>query len=243
MQLQKTKVSIRKYLLLLFVTLFLLPAGIRAGIAIPSDTAKVEVRHPDLKKIDGYRQQKAFKYARTSGRINPFRMIPQWLRNAIVRFLKMIFTPGSAELLLVILLAIAVVAFILRVNNINPISLFRRKPGDLQPLFETGNENISEMDFPLLIGKAEIQGNFRLAVRYQYLQLLATLAVNGKIELREGKTNHEYIRELNNKAPGNIFSQLVYGFEFVWYGEFLPDENQYFQISSAFDEFRKSMQE
>jgi hypothetical protein len=155
----------------------------------------------------------------------------------------MVFSSGSAELYLGILLVLAVIAIVMRVNDINPIALFRRKNRTIQPAYETGNENISEMDFPVLIDQAVQQNNYRLAVRYHYLQSLSMLAGFGEIELREGKTNREYIQEIKNNEARTIFRNLVYGFEFVWYGEFLPNEKQYLQLSSAFVTFSKSLQE
>lgn len=229
--------------MILLLSLFLFPAGIRAEITIPADTSKLEIRLPDSKKIAEYKQQKAFRYSRGNGKINPLWMIPMWLRDKISRFMKMVYNAGSAELYLVILLAFAIIAIVLKVNEINPIALFRRKTRNLKPVYETGNENISGMDFPVLIDQAIKQQNYRLAVRYLYLQSLAELSGLGQIELREGKTNREYLREIKNSEARNVFSKLVYSFEFVWYGEFLPDEKQYSLLSSAFVAFHKSLQE
>ena len=99
------------------------------------------------------------------------------------------------------------------------------------------------MDFPVLIEQATRQGNYRLAVRYHYLQSLALLAMAGKIQLRDEKTNRQYLSELGTGETRNIFAGLVYGFEFVWYGEFVPDEMQYQRINEAFVEFQKSLAE
>ncbi len=235
--------SIKKLLLFLFISLFLLPASSGAEIVIPGDSSSVTIRLPDKLKIAEYKNQEAFNYSKHTGQLNVFKMVPGWLRDAIYRFLKTIYNAGSTELVLVILLAVAIIAIILKMNDINPIALFRRKKRNLQPLFEIGKENIGEMDFPLLIEKAVHQQDFRLAIRYHYLQSLNGLAGMGKIELREGKTNREYLHEISNVELQKFFGQLVYGFEFVWYGEFLPDEKQYEMLSSAFVEFKKSLQE
>jgi len=236
-------VSIRKLLLFLFINLLLLNAISRAEIAIPSDSSSVTIRLPDKEQIVEYGNQEDFNYARHAGQPGVLQIIPGWLRDVISRLIKTIYTAGSAELFLVILLAVAIVAIILKVNDINPVALFRRKKRKLQPLFEIGKENIGEMDFPLLIETAVKQNNFRLAIRYQYLQTLNLLAEIGRIELREGKTNREYLHEISNVELQKFFGQLVYGFEFVWYGEFLPDEKQYEMLDSSFREFKKSLRE
>ncbi len=234
--------SIRILLLFLFINLFLLPATTRAEIVIPGDSSSVSIRLPDKQSVAEYKNQDDFNYARHNGQPGTLQFIPGWLRNAISRLIQTIYNAGSAEIFLVILLAVAIVAVILKVNDINPVALFRRKKQNLQPLFEIGKENIGEMDFPLMIEKAITQNNFRLAIRYHYLQSLNLLAGIGKIELREGKTNREYLEEISNADLQKHFVQLVYGFEFVWYGEFLLNENQYEKLNSAFVEFKKSLQ-
>jgi len=239
----KTKVSIRKTILLLFITLFLLPAGRGADIAVQPDTASINIRLPDAEKIAEYREQKAFDYSQKEGNFSFQKMLLQWLLDKFNWVFRLFNHAGSVELFLVILIALAIIAIILRINNINPIALFRRKNQALQPVYGIGKENISRMDFPVLIDQATRLGNYRLAVRYHYLQTLAMLAMAGKIQPRDEKTNRQYLSELGSGEIRNVFAQLVYGFEFIWYGEFVPDELQYQQISSAFVEFQKSLAE
>jgi hypothetical protein len=236
-------VSIRKHiLLLLFIALFLLPAGRGADIDIQSDTTGIQIRLPDAKNMADYRDQKAFNYERKRGNNSFLLMIRQWLLDKIGRLFILFNHAGRIELLLAIMIALAVIAVILRINDINPIALFRRKNRTLQPVFDTGKENIAGMDFPLLIGQAANQGNYRLAVRYHYLQTLAMLATAGQIQHRDEKTNREYISELGNSETRKIFSRLVFGFEFIWYGEFVPDQDQYLRLSAAFVSFQKLLQ-
>jgi hypothetical protein len=242
-QLLKTKVNIRKHIVLvLFFTLFLLPAGRGADITVPPDTTRIQIRVPDARNIAVYRNQKAFNYERKTGNNSISLMIRQWLYNILGRLVRLFDHEGSVELLLVILIALAVTAVILKVNNINPIALFRGKNRTLQPAFEIGKENIGQMDFAVLIAQATKQGNYRLAIRYHYLQTLAMLAMAGKIRPRDEKTNREYISELGNGETRNSFARLVYGFEFIWYGEFVPDEVQYLRLKMAFVSFQEGLQ-
>jgi hypothetical protein len=235
-------VSIRKHtILVLFITLFLLPAGKGHDIAVQPDTSRIQIRVPDAGNIAGYRKQKAFNYERKSGNNSIMLMIRQWLYDKIGRLFKLFDHAGRIELLLVILLALAATAFILKVNNINPIALFKGKNRALQPVYEIGKENIGLTDFPVLIDQAIKQQNYRLAVRYHYLQTLAILAMAGKIQARDEKTNREYLLELGTGETRNSFAGLIYGFEFIWYGEFVPDEDQYLRLKAAFVSFQKSL--
>ena len=235
--------SIKKHiLLLLFITLFLFPAGKGADIAFLTDTTSIKVRLPDAKHIAGYRDQKSFDYQQKIGNYSLQKMLQRWIFNKIGYLFKLFNHAGSIELFLAILIVLAIIAIILKINNINPIALFRQKDHILQPSFNIGNENIADMNFPVLIEQAIKQQNYRLAVRYHYLQTLAMLAMAGKIQPGDEKTNRQYLSELGSGETRLIFAQLVYGFEYIWYGEFIPDEKQYFIVSSAFIEFKKSLE-
>ncbi len=236
--------NIRKHILiLLFSAFFLLPAGKSADIAFQPDTTVVSIRLPIAKHIAEYHKQKAFNYERKYGSNRLWAFLRQWLFDKINRLFNVFDHPGSIEIFLIILITLAIIAIILKINNINPIALFMRKDQIVLPSFNIGNENIADMNFPDLIGKACKQGNYRLAVRYQYLETLAILATAGKIKLRDQTTNRQYLSELGSGEISNIFAKLVYGFEFTWYGEFIPDEKQYLRISAAFIDFKKTLQE
>ena len=234
---------IKKAIRILVLLLFLYPAGTRADLAMPADSSMIEIRLPDPQSIAEYKKQNEFQYKSGNGTFNILRLLPSWIRNAIVRFFEIVYNAGSAEIFLVILLVIAITAIILKANEINPITLFRKKTHNIQPAYTTGNAQIQDMNFQELIDQAADQRNYRLAVRYQYLQSLSKLAGTGEIELREGKTNRDYITEIKNPEIRRFFVTLVHGFEFTWYGEFLPDENQYSQLCSAFVTFNKLVQE
>jgi hypothetical protein len=237
-------VNIKKHFIVLLLGIFfLLPAGRGADIAFSADTTQIKVRLPDARHIAAYRDQKEFNYTRKAGNYSFQSMLQRWLFDKLKWLFRLFDHAGSVELFLVILIALAIIAVILKINNINPIALFRRKNQALQPSYDIGNENIAQMDFPVLIDQSIRQGNYRLAVRYHYLQTLVMLAMAGKIQPRDEKTNRQYVSELGSGETRNVFARLVYGFEFIWYGEFVPDEMQYQRISEAFIEFQKSLAE
>ncbi len=77
-----------------------------------------------------------------------------------------------------------------------------------------------------LIAQAAANKNFRLAVRYLYLQCLQKLADAGAVQLSANKTNYQYVHELSSKPYGNDFAAVTLNYEYVWYGKFeLSEEN------------------
>jgi len=99
----------------------------------------------------------------------------------------------------------------------------------------------SESDLESLIRQALQAGNYRLAVRYKYLQTLYKLAAKKMVELAVDKTNYQYVREISNYKYQNEFAALTLNYEYVWYGEFEIEENIYRRIETGFSQFNSKL--
>jgi hypothetical protein len=95
----------------------------------------------------------------------------------------------------------------------------------------------NDSDFDALIRQAKAAGNYRLAVRYHYLQTLHRLAAKNYLSLAADKTNYQYVSEISNLQYRNEFASLTLSYEYVWYGEFAIEENIYRKIESGFSGF------
>ena len=84
-------------------------------------------------------------------------------------------------------------------------------------------ENIHEMDFEKLIQSAIEEKDYRKAVRLFYLSTLKKLADKNIIDWQPGKTNYDYLLEIKTQSIQPIFKELNYFFQYVWYGDFPVD--------------------
>ena len=91
-----------------------------------------------------------------------------------------------------------------------------------------------------LLRNAIRSGNYRLAVRYLYLQLLTRLSDKRYIEINKNKTNYEYVTELRKHSFANEFASLTLKYEYVWYGEYPVDQKLFEQLQSNFTDFQKN---
>ena len=97
------------------------------------------------------------------------------------------------------------------------------------------SEKLSSVtDFSKLISMALASKNYRLAIRYQYLQLLQKMSLKGIIEFTPDKTNHEYVTELAGKSYKKDFAAITLQYEYAWYGEFEIDEHTYEKVQQEF---------
>ena len=92
-------------------------------------------------------------------------------------------------------------------------------------------------DYLKLIHQSVSSENYRLAVRYHYLQTLQKLSAKGLILFSVDKTNHQYITELSDKFYKNEFLRLTKAYEYIWYGGFVTNLIMYNTIELNFKNF------
>jgi hypothetical protein len=109
-------------------------------------------------------------------------------------------------------------------------------------VFKESNEDIREMDLPTAIRQAEEEGNYRLALRLQYLNSLRKLSDRNIINYAINKTNYDYARELTGTPYANSFARVTLLYEFGWYGEFEVTREMYDKIRSIFAEHLQLIQ-
>lgn len=189
-------------------------------------------------KIDSYRSKPAYNYEQnpeyeddTLQRI--FMRLSKWLEGILGEGGYSIFT----DFLYYGFMFVAVVGLIfiiLRAQGHNPFSRSERvTKTELEA--DTIDENSSVESIDKLIQKAESQGEYRLAIRLQFLKTLRLLDDNEHIVWRSGKTNHEYLNEIESSIVKNNFDNLSYVYEYSWYGQFdIENETQYFQLREGF---------
>jgi hypothetical protein len=138
-------------------------------------------------------------------------------------------------------LAIAFVLFILYQLFLTQ-GAFKRKAKSKDAVAEVEEEIITnESDFDALIRQALQIGNYRQAVRYQYLRTLHLLADKNMVQLAPDKTNFQYVNEITDYNNHQIFKALTLNYEYVWYGEFEIDKNIYDKIESNFKGFNQKI--
>jgi len=95
-------------------------------------------------------------------------------------------------------------------------------------------ENIFEINYDKEIDKAQTAGNYRLAVRLQFLKLLRSLAEKQIIQYAPARTNFDYLVQLHKSNWYHDFFRLTRHYEYVWYGQFPIDLHQYTQVSNEY---------
>ena len=141
-----------------------------------------------------------------------------------------------------LLLAVVFVCFILY-RLFFAEGFFQRSYSRIHPVAlpdEDDNPSASA-DYAKLIAQAVESRNYRMGIRYHFLQSLQKLSSKGAIEFARDKTNHEYVVELSGKKYKNSFVSLTLNYEYVWYGEFEIDEKAFMLLQSKFKQFNNEV--
>lgn len=108
---------------------------------------------------------------------------------------------------------------------------------DDYPDLERLEADLADMDVDPFLRKAELDGNYHLAVRLHFLSLLKTLNEAGHIQWKKDHTNRVYINQMRGHAGFPTFQHLTRTFERVWYGDQHPPHAEYVRIREQYIEF------
>jgi len=97
-------------------------------------------------------------------------------------------------------------------------------------------EDISLNNLEELIAVSAERKDYKLAVRYLFLKSLKLLSEKEIIELRNNKTNYQYLAEIKNNRISSAFQNATARFEWIWYGDFPVDEKVMKSSQNDFNE-------
>lgn len=149
-------------------------------------------------------------------------------------------TPWNSEVLRVVsyVFITAVIIFLLYLVMTNvSIRDFKIKKGELKANdVDAPLENIEDLNIHDLLQQSIREGNFRLAVRLYYLDLLKKLNETGIITWKKDKTNRDYLTEifLKNYHFDDV-KKLTLAYEQVWYGEHILNSEVFQRLANNFE--------
>jgi hypothetical protein len=146
----------------------------------------------------------------------------------------------TLEIIIYALLGIGALYLLIRFLIENPMNrVFKSEETSIET-FNYSEENITEVNFDQLIKQAINEGNFRLATRFLYLKSLKILTKNNIIEWHFDKTNSDYLNEIRNAETRQLFKKASYVYDYVWYGEFPLDQQQFEYNQQHFVQLQKA---
>jgi len=133
---------------------------------------------------------------------------------------------------------IFIVWFIVRTNPGNQI--MRQHDASKVTLTEE-EEILMTQNLQKMAEEAIDNEQYRLAIRYLYLNCIKRLDLKGIINYANDKTNFEYLKEIESNELSRIFKQLTIAYEQIWYGQMQFDETYFQNLNQQFETFHNTL--
>lgn len=233
----------------LWVLLILLPFF--AGIYSQSDRlAQNPAEHWEVNfdetELEKWKKEKEFDYLVQETSTSWWTQFKGWLNVKYEELLKWIFgsyTPGSIAsyfivalpyLLLILSLAIMSWLFV-RLYPVYGSPGNTRKKAEIY--FSEEEKIVKSEDIQELIHKSVQNKNYRLAVRYYFLNSLQKLDELKIIQYKTEKTNADYLSEISTEELSRSFGRITRIYEYIWYGDFHVTEEEFKMAENTFLKF------
>lgn len=219
---KKTRKNIINKLIIILLFFGLSCVGLSAQEnTVASETAVQETREFNESRIQELKESGDFDYVES--REEPPSLL-QRIMSFINNFIRQVFMAATGtpvgRLFLYIALFILLIVAIIKIFSINVKDVFYGSADKGKTDFEFLEENLHELDLDKLLAEALVKEDFRLAIRIEYLKALRSLSEAQIIDWEQGKTNYEYLYQLETESLKQPFKDLCYYFDYAWYGDF-----------------------
>jgi len=226
-----------RLLSLLFIIIVFCTAGVaQPGLTIDTGMV-VQTRSFNQATVASLQKQKQFRYDENSEpAISLWDRFWGWFWYQVESLFN---APGGKTTFWTIGILFAVAAigfFIFKASGMNRDGLFGRTAKGNIP-YEISSEDIHTIPFAQAIEDAVRTGNYRLATRLLYLQLLKFMADEQMIAWQINKTNTDYVKEVAAQPWSPLFQNLTTRFEYAWYGDAPVTQANFGELENQFQQF------
>lgn len=216
---------------------------------ISKETPLVKTWEVDTQLMEEIKNRKEFDYNQAISEDSWWDEFTRWINLQWNKLLEAIF--GNIEpqsfvyfltQILPYIIVIGVLIFIVWLFiKLNPGQNVLAKAEKNQLYFSKEEELVKTKDVAKLKEEALLNKNYRLAVRYWYLQTLQRLDQLAIIHYEFEKTNADYLKELKSSSFSEAFQHSTNYYNHAWYGGFEVNELQFQKINRLFTQFHQQI--
>ena len=206
------------------------------------DSASVILRNFDTTKIEILKKDPEMKYTYTKATLSLWDRFWIWFGQQLS---ELFYAPSEVNwfrFFTYIVFTLIIVYAIFRLLKLDTFKVFvglKHNQQEQKSFFI--EENIHEMDFEALMNEALLKQENRLAIRLMFLWGLKLLSDKNYITWEPGKTNRDYLMEIQSKTVKNSFSDLNYYFEYAWYGQFPVSQELFNKVNRNFVQWKAGL--
>lgn len=167
----------------------------------------------------------------------------RWLGELISSLLRGATSTNIGQLIMFGIGGVLLIAIIMTLMKVNAFRVFMSGGDTGKGYFQPLDENIHTIDFEKMITEATERKDFRSGTRLIFLYALKILSDQHLIDWNPGKTNHDYVEELQRMDLKSGFNDLSIYFDYAWYGNFNMTAESFRSVQSVFNNWREQVKE
>ncbi|SMO85980.1 protein of unknown function [Saccharicrinis carchari] len=207
---------------------------------VVQDNSAVHYRPVSADKMESYKQMKAYNYERFQKPESQWAKFKRWLWS------KLSYGGVSHKIIVYLIIGLAVIILlfvILKLLDVELTGLFilANKHHISKSFYSQKHPDIYSRNIDDRLAMAIKNKDFRQAVRFMYLLSLRQLDTLGLIQWQPWKTNKEYCHELTSPGHKQSFTYLQLSYEYIWYGQFTVEEEQFNKVRTQFKDFNRAI--
>lgn len=201
----------------------------------PADTLRIEVKKFSQSEIERLKSDPDLNYTQppTVAETLWDRLI-QWLNWLFFSIFDKATATDLGRFLMYLIAIVLTIVVIMLMLKVNAFRVFYSGADQGKQGYQVFHENIHEMNFEKLIQEATEKNEYRLATRLIFLYALKILSDKHLIDFSAGKTNHDYVEELQTGEIKTGLNELSFYFDYAWYGNFTISEGQFQKVKNTF---------
>ncbi|MCI4666723.1 MAG: DUF4129 domain-containing protein [Bacteroidia bacterium] len=203
------------------------------GVSMPHGQLLAQDRSFKKESLEEYRQDKEYQYGLQPG---PEEVKEPDLYGSELDAQMTAARIGRWFMYIIIFVAFGIIAALL-INQYGNFRKLNRGVASQALAEEEEIDDIKIMNFGQRILDAEHAGNYRLAIRWQFLRALKKLNDRKLIHWQKNKTNRDYYYEISKLSLKDPFDTISMVFEHVWYGDFPTNAGNYERMKPYFQNF------
>ena len=209
--------------------------GDSSGPVGQADTVAVEQRSFDQNQVESFKDDSDFQYKEPPTIAESlWDRFLLWLSELLNSFFDGAVTTDWGRIISYILGLAVLIIVIMAILKVDAFKVFYSAQGASPIRHEVIDENIHEIDFDKEIQLATEQKDYRRGIRLLFLFALKILSDQHLIAWEQGKTNHDYVNEVQEEAMRSWLRQLSYYFDYAWYGNFVVSREMFDRVNSVF---------
>jgi hypothetical protein len=199
----------------------------------------------DTEKLKNFKENEDFNYAENEEKSGLWTDFKEWLYSILKKFFGIGddsgFWTAFFEILPYLAMLLFVVILVWYLVRFNMGSQIMRQHVKSNVTLTEEEELLMTKNLQELAEKAIEEKQYRLAVRYLYLDCIKRLDTKRLIRYTNDKTNFDYVREIQSNALSPHFKSLTISYEQIWYGQMVFDQVYFSRLVDYFTEFHHKL--